>query len=57
LSDDKKQGLLEEIKNMQAFPHPFIVKIIDNFQDSAGHLCLVQEYYPEGDFSDYLKKR
>jgi len=57
LSDDKKQGLLEEIKNMQAFPHPLIVKIIDNFEDSAGHLCLVQEYYPEGDFSDYLKKR
>jgi serine/threonine protein kinase len=42
---------------MKAFPHPLIVKIIDDFMDSAGHLCLVQELYPEGDFSNYLKER
>jgi hypothetical protein len=32
---------MEEIKNMKALPHPFIVKILDDFTDSAGHLCLV----------------
>ena len=42
---------------MKAFPHPLIVKIIDNFQDSAGHLCLVQELYPHGDFSEYIYQR
>jgi serine/threonine protein kinase len=57
LTVDKKQGLMNEIKNMKAFPHPLIVKIIDDFLDSAGHLCLVQEFYPEGDFSNYLKER
>jgi NIMA (never in mitosis gene a)-related kinase 1/4/5 len=41
---------------MKAFPHPFIVKILDDFTDSAGHLCLVQEFYPDGDFSKYLLK-
>ena len=47
---------MEEIKNMKAFPHPFIVKIIDDFEDSTGHLCLVQELYPDGDFCKYLLK-
>jgi hypothetical protein len=42
---------------MKAFPHPFIVEIIDDFMDSTGHLCLVQDLYPEGDFCDYLNKR
>ena len=42
---------------MKAFPHPLIVKIYDDFNDSAGHLCLVQELYSEGDFSNYLKER
>jgi serine/threonine protein kinase len=36
LSVDKKQALLEEIKLMKAFPHPFIVEIIDDFVDSNG---------------------
>jgi serine/threonine protein kinase len=31
LSVDKQQGEKDEIKNMKAFPHPFIVKIIDEF--------------------------
>jgi len=38
---------------MKAFPHPLIVKINDDFLDDAGHLCLVQDLYPEGDFSKY----
>jgi serine/threonine protein kinase len=42
--------------NMKKFPHPFIVKIIDEFIDSQGRLCLVQEHYTEGDFKDYLIK-
>ena len=42
---------------MKAFPHPLIVKIIDDFMDSAGHLCIVQELYAEGDFSKYLNER
>jgi doublecortin-like kinase 1/2 len=47
---------MEEIKNMKALPHPFIVKILDDFTDSAGHICLVQELYPNGDFCKYLLK-
>jgi serine/threonine protein kinase len=42
---------------MKAFPHPLIVKIIDDFMDSSGHLCLVQEHYQEGDFSKYIHDR
>jgi len=42
---------------MKAFPHPLIVKIIDEFMDSTGHLCIVQKFYPEGDFSHYLSKK
>jgi hypothetical protein len=41
LSVDKQQGEKDEIKNMKAFPHPFIVKIIDEFLDSSGQQCLV----------------
>ena len=49
--------MFEEVANMKKFPHPFIVKILDDFTDSAGYLCLVQELYTEGDFSKYLEKR
>jgi serine/threonine protein kinase len=42
---------------MKAFPHPLIVKLIDNFKDSEGHLCLVLERYNDGDFSKYLNDR
>jgi serine/threonine protein kinase len=55
LSVDNKQGLMGEITNMNAFPHPLIVKILDNFIDSLGYLCIVQELYSDGDFSKYLK--
>ena len=57
LSKEKKQGLYEEITSSKAIDHPFIVKIIDNFEDNEGHLCMVQELYPEGDFNKYLKVR
>jgi serine/threonine protein kinase len=40
---------------MKGFPHPFIVKLIDDFEDSRGFLCLVLELYPEGDFREYLR--
>ena len=42
---------------MKELPHPFIVKIIEDFINSAGNLCIVQELYPEGDFSKYLNER
>ena len=39
---------------MKAFRHPLIVEILDDFMDPVGHLCLVQEFYPDGDFRKYL---
>jgi serine/threonine protein kinase len=51
----EKQDLENEIKLMKELPHPLIVKIIDNFINSAGNLCIMQELYPEGDFSKYLE--
>jgi serine/threonine protein kinase len=42
---------------MKELPHPFIVKIIDDFIDSDGHLCMVQELYSEGDLAKYINKR
>jgi len=42
---------------MKELPHPFIVKIIDEFINSAGNLCLVQVLYNDGDFSKYLRQR
>ena len=41
LSDDEKQDLFEEINLMKNFPHPFIVKIIDDFIDSEDRQCIV----------------
>jgi len=37
LEDKEKQALLEEVRLMKEQPHPFIVKIIDDFIDNAGH--------------------
>jgi serine/threonine protein kinase len=36
-----KQAMLEEVRLMKENSHPFIVKVIDDFLDSAGHLCMV----------------
>jgi serine/threonine protein kinase len=57
LKDEEKQDLIEEIKLMKNFPHPFIVKIIDDFTDSEDRQCIVQELYTEGDFSKFLYER
>ena len=37
--------------------HSFIVKIIDDFIDASGYQCIVQNYYEEGDFKNFLIKR
>ena len=48
---------MDEITIMKAISHPFIVKILDDFMDSDGHLCIVNEFYDNGDFIKYLKER
>lgn len=48
---------MEEIKNMKAIPHPLMVKIIDDYIDSAGHLCIVNDLYSDGSLRDYVMKR
>ena len=57
LDDNEKQDLFEEIKLMKNFPHPFIVKIIDDFIDTKKRQCIVQELYNEGDFNEFLNQR
>ena len=42
---------------MKKHEHPFIAKIIDEFKDSSGHQCIVQNYYEQGDFAQFLKDR
>lgn len=56
-SENEKKILKEEITNMTAFPHPFIAKLIDDYIDSAGYLCLVLNRYHDGDFKKYLEDR
>jgi serine/threonine protein kinase len=36
-----QQALFDEIRLMKENPHPLIVKVIDDFLDSSGHLCMV----------------
>ena len=40
-----QQAAKEEVKLMKQNPHPFIVKVIDDFIDNSGHLCIVEEIY------------
>lgn len=42
---------------MKKYPHPFIVKISDEFIDTTGRQCIVQNLYKLGDFSDFLEER
>jgi serine/threonine protein kinase len=56
-AEKEKQDLKNEIKLMKELTHPFIVKIIDDFINSDGNLCIMQVLYPEGDFSKFLEKR
>jgi serine/threonine protein kinase len=41
LEDSIQQAMKEEIRLMKDNPHPFIVKVIDDFIDNAGHLCMI----------------
>jgi serine/threonine protein kinase len=41
LEEKDQQAVLEEIRLMKENPHPFIVKVIDDFLDDSGHLCMV----------------
>ena len=42
---------------MKQYPHPFIVKIIDDFLDNSKNQCIVEEYFSEGDFYIFLIER
>jgi hypothetical protein len=37
LDEKEQQAVLDEIRLMKEYPHPFIVKVIDDFVDNAGH--------------------
>ena len=39
---------------MKEDPHPLIVKVIDDFIDDVGHICIVKEMFREGDFDRFL---
>ena len=41
LDERQRQAVFDEIRLMKENPHPFIVKVIDNFIDNSGHLCMV----------------
>jgi serine/threonine protein kinase len=45
LEEKEQQAVYDEIRLMKENPHPFIVKVIDDFLDNTGHLCMVQELY------------
>ena len=57
LDPNEIQDLTEEIRLMKNFTHQFIVKIIDDFIDSEGRQCIVQELYTRGDFKKFLCER
>jgi hypothetical protein len=39
--ENDKQAALDEIRLMKENPHPFIVKVIDDFINEDGRLCIV----------------
>ena len=39
--EKEKEQMLEEVKTMKLHPHPFIVKIIDDYIDDRDHQCIV----------------
>ena len=41
LEDRHKQAIFEEMRLMKENCHPFIVKVIDDFLDNTGRLCIV----------------
>ena len=50
LKKTEQQIVREEVRLMKENPLPFIVKVIDDFLDNSGHLCMVLELYDESDF-------
>ena len=57
LDEKEQQAVYEEVRLMKENPHPFIVKVIDDFLDNSGHLCMVQELYDKSDFCKFLIER
>ena len=57
LDEKEQQAVFEEVRLMKENPHPFVVKVIDDFLDTSGHLCMVQELYDKGDFCKFLIER
>jgi hypothetical protein len=41
MEKSEQQAAFEEIRLMKENPHPFIVKVFDDFLDNSGHLCMV----------------
>ena len=41
LEKGDQQAVYEEVRLMKENPHPFIVKVIDDFLDDSGNLCMV----------------
>jgi hypothetical protein len=41
LDEKEQQAAFEEIRLMKDNPHPFIVKVIDDFLDNSCNLCMV----------------
>ena len=41
LDKRQRQAVFDEIKLMKENPHPFIVKVLDDFLDNTGHQCIV----------------
>jgi hypothetical protein len=41
LEERQRQAVFEEIRLMKENPHPFIVKVIDDFKENSGYLCMV----------------
>ena len=42
---EQRAAFYKEIRLMKENPHPFIVRVIDDFLEYSGHLCMVQELY------------
>ena len=57
LEEKDQQAVYEEVRLMKENPHPFIVKVIDDFLDNSGNFCMVQELYNQSDFCKLLIER
>jgi hypothetical protein len=41
LEEEEKKTAFDEIRFMKENPHPFIVKVIDDFVDNSGYICMI----------------